>query len=60
MEDDSSKEFLREYGDLRNKYKRDFISVPQFVPTDHGTWELKIIPQIVPVEEGIPSPFIAQ
>ena len=59
-EEENTKEFVKEYGELREKHKRDFISIPQFVPTEKGTWELRIIPQVVSTEtEPIKSPFIA-
>lgn len=47
--------FLHAYGRLRDEHKLDFISVPYFVPTDHGTWEVQIIPQVMSIEE---KPFI--
>lgn len=52
--DDKVQAFIDEFGKLREKHNMDFISVPQFVPTEHGTWELKIVPQVMPT--GTPSP----
>ena len=43
-------EFMKEYGELRTKYGLDFIAVPQFVPNERGTWELKIGTQLVSTE----------
>lgn len=52
--------FLKEYGELRTKYKRDFISYPVYVPNDKGVFELKIQLQIVDIsKESVKSPFIA-
>ena len=53
-------EFLKEYGELREKHNLDFISVPQYIPTDHGTWELRIMPQVIPTDQSIPSPFVPE
>ena len=59
-EDAKTKEFIEAFGKIRQEYKRDFISVPQFVPNDKGFWELRIVPQVVSTEEQpTPSPFIA-
>jgi hypothetical protein len=56
---EKQKAFLDEYGKLREKHLMDFTSFPQFVPNhERNTWELQILPQIVEVESGIPSPFV--
>lgn len=60
MDEEKRKAFIEEYGVLREKYKMDFMSIPQFIPTERGTWELVIIPQITSTEqEPVKSPFIA-
>lgn len=51
--------FIKEYGELREKHKLDFISIPQFTPSETGTWELRVVPQIVSTEQPVPSPFMA-
>lgn len=52
-------DFIKEYGELREKHKLDFLAIPQFRPTDQGGWELFIRIQAVELESGIPSPFVA-
>lgn len=59
-EDQKTKDFIEAYGKLRQEYQMDFISIPTFQPTERGTWELKIVPQVMSTEEQpTPSPFMA-
>ena len=51
--------FIKEYGELVEKYKRDFASYPSFVPDGQGGFRLVI--QTVPVDmsnQPTKSPFI--
>jgi hypothetical protein len=48
--------FINDYGALRDKHKLDFISVPRFVPTERGTWEIVIAPQVASIEGPLKSP----
>ncbi len=58
-QDATTKEFIEEYGKLRDKYKRDFMAIPQFTPNEKGVWDLRIIPQVVSTEDQpTPSPLI--
>lgn len=56
--DEKSEQFLAEYKELRDKYQRDFISIPQFIPTERGTWELMIVPQVADTSEQPVKSFI--
>jgi len=49
--ENNTNEFLAEYGKLREKYQRDFISVPSFIPNEDGSWKLIVQPQLVNLKE---------
>lgn len=56
--------FLKEYGELVEKYKYDFATYPVFVPDGQGGF--KIVVQSTPIdiskmpEKPVESPFIAK
>ncbi len=51
-------DFLKEYGELREKYQLDFMSQPMFLQQENGTWGLVIQPVIVDLTKAlIKSPF---
>ncbi len=54
--------FLKEYGELRDRHKMDFIAYPVFVPNqERNTFELMIQPQVVDIgEQPIKSPFVPE
>ncbi len=50
--------FLAEYGALTLKHMCDFISTPQFVMNEKGSWDLIIVPDIADkTEHPVKSPF---
>lgn len=56
MEKEKAEAFIKEFGELREKHRMDFISVPMYEPTENGVWQLRVQPQVVAID--IPSPFI--
>lgn len=51
-------EFLLEYKKLIDKFECDFISYPQYVPNKTGTYDLRIVNDILDKKEkGVVSPF---
>lgn len=51
--------FLKEYGDLIEKYDYDFISFPMFVPNEKGNFETYIQNQAVDKKyRPVPSTII--
>jgi len=54
---DRKKEFLEEYGKLREKYQCDVLSIPNYVPSERHTWELVITPEIMDLAQPVPSTF---
>lgn len=50
--------FMEGFGKLRQETQCDFISVPQFVPQENGTWSLIVTPQIADLKAMTPSPII--
>lgn len=58
--DSRKTEFLEKYKTLIDEMKVDILSVPTYTPTQNGTWELRIVSQIVDTtDQSVPSPFIA-
>lgn len=50
--------FLKEFGELREKYQIDIMSVPQFIPTKGQEWSLVVQPQLVDLTKALTeSPF---
>jgi hypothetical protein len=45
-------EFLSQYGKLREEFQCDFVSVPGFIPTERGVWEIAIQPQVFEIFAG--------
>lgn len=39
--------FLKEYGELTQKHKVDFVNFPMFSPNENGTWDIRIQTQPV-------------
>jgi len=54
-------QFIKEYKELIDKYRIDWMSFPMFTPNEKGTWEITI--QTHPVDtknSPVKSPFIPQ
>lgn len=58
MEQEKIDAFIKEYGELREKYRLDFISLPVYQPNEQGTWELKIQTQVAMIDTPSPEEFI--
>lgn len=53
------KEFLEGFGKLREEYQCDFFSVPSYVPSQEGFWQLVVQPQVADLKQMLtPSPII--
>jgi hypothetical protein len=53
-------QFLKEYGELVEKYQMDFATYPMFIPDGEGSF--KIVVQSTPVDisnQSKKSPFVA-
>ncbi len=51
-------EFLQRYKALIDELEVDFISIPQYVPNDKGTWETLITSQVMDKKNQLtPSPI---
>ncbi len=58
MEQEKIDVFIKEYGELRDKHRLDFISIPTYHPNDKGSWELKIATQVAQIDTPSPEEFI--
>lgn len=51
--------FIKGYGELREKYQHDFMSVPTYVPNDKGTFETSLNLELVDLKQlAVKSPIV--
>lgn len=58
MDQEKIDAFIKEYGELREKHRLDFVSIPTYQPNAQGTWELKIQTQVAMIDTPSPEEFI--
>lgn len=57
----ASEEFMKEYGELTQKHKVDFINYPLWQPDGNGGWKMTIQTQLVSTaNQPVKSPFVPQ
>lgn len=58
MDQEKVEAFMKEYGELREKHRLDFISVPVYQPNEKGNWDLRIKIQVATIDIPSPDEFI--
>lgn len=52
-------DFTKEYGELVEKHKVDFVHFPMFQPDSKGHWEIVINSQVIDIKDRpVKSPFV--
>ena len=53
--------FLEKYKELIDEFQCDFISIPQFVPNERGTYDVVLMTDVMDKKNmAVRSPFIEQ